>query len=162
MADVHSQLADVIDLVTAARSMPLSSSCIIDRAALLAALQNLDELLPSELSKARDVISGREDVVEDGRREADQIIATARQERARLISRSEVAQAAAKEADRVLSEAHANAEATRADVDDYVDTKLANFEVVLQRTIQAVEKGREKLRGRQVHHQLADDEPLPE
>lgn len=162
MADVHSQLADVIDMVTAARSMPLSSSCVIDRTALLAALRRLDELLPSELSQARDVISDRAEVVEEGRREAQAIIAAARQERARLISRAEVAQAAAKEADRVLSEANANAESTRADVDDYVDTKLANFEVVLQRTIQAVEKGREKLRGRQPHHQLVDDDPLPE
>ena len=33
----------------------------------------------------------------------------------------------------------------RAEVDDYVDTKLANFEVVLDKTLAAVNRGREKL-----------------
>jgi hypothetical protein len=42
-----------------------------------------------------------------------------------------------------------------------VDAKLANFEVVLQKTLGAVERGREKLRGRLDADQLAaewDDE----
>ena len=33
----------------------------------------------------------------------------------------------------------------RGEVDDYVDTKLANFEVVLDKTLAAVHRGREKL-----------------
>jgi hypothetical protein len=36
----------------------------------------------------------------------------------------------------------------RAEIDDYVDGKLANFEVVLHKTLQAVEKGRAKINGR--------------
>ena len=39
----------------------------------------------------------------------------------------------------------------RAEVDDYVDTKLANFEVVLDKTLAAVNRGRDKLRGRTAH-----------
>ena len=55
----------------------------------------------------------------------------------------------------------------RREVDDYVDTKLANFEVVLTRTLGAVERGRDKLRGRREHDELDDmDEaeldPLPD
>jgi hypothetical protein len=40
----------------------------------------------------------------------------------------------------------------RAEVEDYVDGKLANFEVVLTKTVAAVERGREKLRGRVDQH----------
>ena len=54
----------------------------------------------------------------------------------------------------------------RREVDDYVDTKLANFEVVLTRTLGAVERGRDKLRGRREVDDLDDlDEeldPLPD
>ena len=53
----------------------------------------------------------------------------------------------------------------RQEVDDYVDTKLANFEIVLNKTLAAVLRGREKLHGRHEMEQLADtqyaDEPLP-
>ncbi|MDX6222340.1 MAG: hypothetical protein QOD91_1394, partial [Frankiales bacterium] len=55
----------------------------------------------------------------------------------------------------------------RREVDDYVDTKLANFEVVLTRTLGAVERGRDKLRGRRESDDLDDLEdgdidPLPD
>ena len=49
----------------------------------------------------------------------------------------------------------------RAEVDDYVDTKLANFEVVLDKTLSAVQRGREKLRGRTAHEDLAGDRDRP-
>ena len=49
----------------------------------------------------------------------------------------------------------------RAEVDDYVDTKLANFEVVLDKTLSAVHRGREKLRGRTAHEDLAGDRDRP-
>ena len=49
------------------------------------------------------------------------------------------------------------------DMDDYVDAKLANFEVALHKTIAAVQKGRDKIRGRHDFEELApvDDTPLP-
>ena len=46
--------------------------------------------------------------------------------------------------------------AIRQEVDDYVDQKLANFEVVLNKTLSAVHRGREKLRGRQELDELGD------
>ena len=49
----------------------------------------------------------------------------------------------------------------RAEVDDYVDTKLANFEVVLDKTLAAVSRGRDKLRGRTAHEDLAGDRDRP-
>jgi hypothetical protein len=54
----------------------------------------------------------------------------------------------------------------RREIDDYVDGKLANFEVVLHKTLQAVDKGRAKISGRHELDSLAgpqpDEPPLPE
>jgi hypothetical protein len=53
------------------------------------------------------------------------------------------------------------------EVDDYIDGKLANFEVVLAKVLTAVERGRDKLRGRHELDDLAgpevmrEDRPLP-
>jgi hypothetical protein len=52
----------------------------------------------------------------------------------------------------------------RMEVDDYVDTKLANFEIVLNKTLAAVLRGREKLHGRHDMEELAQhgrEDPLP-
>ena len=50
------------------------------------------------------------------------------------------------EADEIVENARAEAEALRKETDDYVDAKLANFEIALERTIEAVKRGRERLR----------------
>ena len=53
----------------------------------------------------------------------------------------------------------------RAEVEDYVDAKLANFEIVLTKTLRAVERGRQKLSGAHELDALRDDDedlpPLP-
>jgi len=65
----------------------------------------------------------------------------------------------------VLHDADLEARQMRREVDDYVDTKLANFEIVLNKTLTAVLRGREKLQGRNEMEQLADvhgeEMPLP-
>jgi cell division septum initiation protein DivIVA len=162
---LHDKLDEIVAAIEGARAMPMSASCIVNRADLLAQLEELRELLPGQLAQAQEVLESREDVVEDGRTEAQRIIDEAKRERARLIARTEIAQEATREAERIVIEAEEEATRMRDDVDDYVDTKLANFEVVLGKTIAAVERGREKLRGRHPLDDLrsadADESPLP-
>ena len=50
-------------------------------------------------------------------------------------------------ADRIRAVAAASAVALHVEADNYVDEKLANFEVVLSKTLAAVERGRSKLAG---------------
>lgn len=86
-------------------------------------------------------------MVEQARQEADRIIQGAHAERGSLISDTEVARRSQAEGDRILAEARRDAEDIRAEADDYVDSKLANFEVVLTKTLGSVGRGREKLLG---------------
>jgi cell division septum initiation protein DivIVA len=162
---LHDKLDEIVAAVEGARAMPMSASCIVNRTDLLAQLEELRELLPGQLARAQEVLASREDVVEDGRTEAQRIIDEAKRERSRLIARTEIAQEATREAERIVVEAEEEATRMRDDVDDYVDTKLANFEVVLGKTLAAVERGREKLRGRHPLDDLrsadADESPLP-
>ena len=68
-------------------------------------------------------------------------------ERARLVEKESVLREARAEAERLLTAAREQADAMRDEVEDYVDGKLANFEVVLAKTLAAVEKGRARLSG---------------
>lgn len=73
-----------------------------------------------------------------------------------MLSEQEVYVQAQTEADRMTWEATANAEALRAEVDDYVDGKLANFEIILTKTLRSVERGRAKLAGRNELAEIVD------
>ena len=66
----------------------------------------------------------------------------------RLVSQTEVMAQATLEARRVVAAAEEEAAQMRQEIDDYVDAKLANFEIILAKTQEAVHKGREKIAGR--------------
>ncbi|MBT2477863.1 cell division initiation protein [Streptomyces sp. ISL-94] len=146
--DVQKKLDEIVAAVGGARSMPMSSSCVINRAELLDRLEEVRQALPGSLAQAQELIGGREQMVEEARREAERIIESAHNQRGSLISDTEIARRSQAEADRILEEARREAEEIRAEADDYVDSKLANFEVVLTKTIGSVDRGREKLLGR--------------
>jgi cell division septum initiation protein DivIVA len=170
--DVHEKLDELSSLVEEARSMPMSASCIVNRAELLGLLEELRELLPEEFRHAQLLLDDREAVVEEGRREAQKLIAEAEVQRDLLTSETAVMAAAEIRAEEIRLAAVEEAQTMRAEVDDYVDSKLANFEVVLDKTMAAVHRGRDKLRGRTDHdhfagphdddfsHPLDDDRPL--
>lgn len=162
--DVQKKLDEIVTAVSSARSMPMSASCVVNRADLLALLEEVRAALPDSLAQAQELIGGREQMVEQARQEAERIITTAHAERGSLISDTEIARRSQAEADRILAEARKEAEEVRAEADDYVDSKLANFEVVLTKTLGSVGRGREKLLGTGpgVDENGYEDEDAPE
>ncbi|MEV7995274.1 cell division initiation protein [Streptomyces sp. NPDC086077] len=162
--DVQKKLDEIVAAVSTARGMPMSASCVVNRADLLALLEEVRAALPDSLAEAQELIGGREQMVEQARQEADRIIQGAHAERGSLISDTEVARRSQAEADRILAEARKEAEEVRAEADNYVDSKLANFEVVLTKTLGSVGRGREKLLGTGpgLDEQGYEDEDAPE
>ncbi|MFF2945370.1 ATP synthase F0 subunit B [Streptomyces niveus] len=146
--DVQKKLDEIVDAVGNARSMPMSASCVVNRSELLSLLEEVREALPGSLAQAQELLGGHEQLSEQARQEAERIVAAAHTERSSLISDTVIARTAQEEADRILADARRDAEEIRAEADDYVDSKLANFEVVLNKTIGSVDRGREKLLGR--------------
>lgn len=154
MADLAARLRDLEVLVADAKSVPLSASIILPRSEVEQVVAGLRDALPAELRQARSVLQSRQEIVTRAESEARRLLGTAHEERQRLTETTAVVQAAQREADRILDDAHAEARALRLEADDYVDTKLATFEVVLHKTAQAVQRGRDQLSGR-----LADAPP---
>jgi vacuolar-type H+-ATPase subunit H len=146
--DVQKKLDEIAATVSSARSMPMSASCVVNRAELLAMLEEVSAALPASLSQAEELLGDREQMVAEARTEAQRIIESAHAERGSLVSETQIARQSKDEAERIVAEARREADEIKAEADDYVDSKLANFEVVLTKTIGSVDRGREKLLGR--------------
>ena len=164
--DIHAKLDELTALIETARAMPMSASCIVNRIEILERLDDLRKMLPGELTTAQQILDDRGAVIAEGRVEAERIVEEAKAERARLVAKTEVMREATREADALVAAARSDAERMRLEIDDYVDGKLANFEVVLHKTLQAVEKGRAKISGRHEFDVLSEaeleDSALPE
>ena len=95
--------------------------------------------------------------VDKARREADRLVESGNQEyqrsvqegltqQERLISESEVMRRADEEAHRLVEQAHSESARLRAECDDYVDAKLAEFEESLSSVLRTVSSDRSALR----------------
>jgi vacuolar-type H+-ATPase subunit H len=186
--DIASRIQQLEELIMVAKSMPLSSSVLVNREEVLELVQEMRASLPEEIKQARWVVKDREQLLAKARRDAEQLIQKALGEQAQLVSREEVVKASMQEAERILSEARDQARQIRLEAEDYMDQKLAAFEAQLtrtqeqlvqireaqdaavdgiseqlQRTLDQVERGRERLRGAGVaEEELAEAAGEPE
>ena len=161
---VTALLAQLTTLVREARSLPISASCVVHRDEVLGLLGDVERRLPEQLGRASALLEDREGVVAQGRVEAEELLDQAREQQKQLVSKTSVMQAAKAEAEALLASAREESEAMRLEVEDYVDAKLANFEVVIAKTLDAVQRGRARLHGESELDRLDeadDDRPLP-
>jgi cell division septum initiation protein DivIVA len=152
--DVQERLDELAVLIEDAKAMPLSASCLVNRSQVLDLIEEIRQLLPESVQRADELLADREAVVQDGRREADRILDRARTEADRLVSEHEVYLAAVDEADALTRQTIDETARMRKETDDYIDAKLATFEITLQKTLQTVDRGRERLRS-QMYQELA-------
>ncbi len=145
--DSIEKLNTAIAVVEEARGVPLSASCVVHRGEMLEILEGAREVLPKDLFAAEVIISDKAQIIEEGRASAEAMIATAREDVARMIEQTAIVQAARDEAQRILDEARDVAEAERRELEAYIDGRLATLEVILNKTLDAVARGRERLEG---------------
>ena len=170
--DIAGRIQQLEELIMEAKSMPLSTSVLVNREEALELVQEMRAALPEEIKQARWVVKDREQLLTKARKDAEGIIQEALEEQHRMASQEEVVKASMREAERLLDEARGEARQIRHEAEDYMDQKLAAFEATLTRTVeqiaqirevqeqqssrieeqltktlQQVERGRERLRG---------------
>jgi hypothetical protein len=144
-AGVEGILDELMDIIATAKSVPLSSSVMISRDEVLDLLEAARDEFPEELRRARRLLKDREEVMAAARREADEIVEDARVQSEAMVQRTEIVRQSEHRALRLVEEAEAEARRLRHEADDYIDQKLAGFEIVLDRTMTTVRNGRERL-----------------
>ena len=154
--DVVESLEVAIAAVEEARSVPLSASCVLNRGEMLQILDKVKVSFPSDLAKAIAVLRDKDQILESAREQADAIIAQAREEVARLVEQTSIVTTARKEAQKIMAEVTAESNASRDEIDEYIDTRLATLEVVLNKTLDVISKGRDQLGGFETKHSLSE------
>jgi len=156
--DAETLLRRVNDIISGAKSMPLSSSVMISRDEVLELLEEAITRLPDELRQARWLLREREEFLAKVQAEADDILAAARARAERMLQRTEIVREAKLVARNTVQDARDLANRLKHEAEDYCDQKLAAFEIVLERTTKTVQAGRDKLRVTPLP--AAEDAPL--
>lgn len=145
--DVEVLLRRLVDVISNAKSMPLSTSVLISKDEVLELLTEAVQRLPEDLKNARWLLREREEVMEKAVREGEEIVEAARGRAERMVQRTQVVKDAKRAAQRMLEDAGVESRRLRHETDLFCDRRLANFEIVLDRLTKMVQAGREKLQG---------------
>jgi cell division septum initiation protein DivIVA len=109
-----------------------------------------DDMITAARADADEVLAqarrDAERLVEEGRRQRELLVAEGQAEQDRLVSEAEVYQRALVQADELGAQTQAEVSRMRAEVDEYVDSRLADFGGNLERMLRSVEAARSALR----------------
>ncbi|TML69018.1 MAG: hypothetical protein E6G14_08440 [Actinobacteria bacterium] len=144
-AHLEQILLTLRDMVDNARTMPMSASALVNRDEALDLVEDALRTMPDELRHARWLLKERDDFLAQARRDAADLLDAAKVQAARLVERTEVVREAERRARKILDDAEADARRLQHETEDYIDQKLAGFEVALGKTMAAVQRGREQL-----------------
>ena len=137
------------DLVHNAKAVPLTDQVRIDREEIYDILDQMRATIPEEIKQARWIVKERQEMLAEAKREAERILKEARDEQNRLVSNEEVVKQAERQADEIVEEARTREREIRLGAEDYADDILNTLEVNLSKFIAAVQRGRERLAGRE-------------
>ena len=136
------------DLVHNAKTIPLSDSVRVDKEEIYDILDQMRATIPEEIKQARWIVKERQEMLAEAKREAERIVKEARERQDRLISNEEVMKAAERAAEDIIDEAQAREREIRLGAEDYAEEILNTLEINLTKFIAAVQRGRERLQGR--------------
>lgn len=150
LARADEVLTELIELIETARTLPMSSSCVVPRERALDLLDAVREVLPPDLAEARNVLAQRDrtlsdaaahaaeterlaaenaDVIlADARAQAQETIEAGRSEQIRLVSAEAVHLRAVEDAAALTREAEEHAARVRADAERYAQAVRADAE----------------------------------
>jgi hypothetical protein len=139
--DIIFLLERLESLVATGRSLPLTRSVVVDRDAVLDLIDQLRVAIPEEVRAAKRINSESERILEKAEEESARIVSRAQEQAAFLIGERGLLDLAEAEGRRIVADAEAQADETRAGADDYAISLLESLESEVGKALAGVQKG---------------------
>jgi cell division septum initiation protein DivIVA len=118
----------------------------VDEDRVLDLIDQMRVSIPDEVKKAQQVLAQRDRILAQAQEEAARTVQLAKEKVEQLVDRESVVMAAQTRADQILQTAKADADAIRADADDYALEMLTQLETELAKSLTQVRNGIGKLK----------------
>lgn len=135
--ELINELEDIIDKGVA---VPFSGRCLLDKEELLEIIQEIRLKLPTDLEQAKWIKAERQNIINDAKKEAEDIIKTANDKLIAMVDENEITKKATQAAAEIMDSANAEANAAKESSYQYADYLLENVENVVVKTIRDLEQ----------------------
>lgn len=129
------------ELFNESRAVPLTRNVMVDEDKMLDIIDQMRIAIPEEVKKAQQIITQKDRFLAQAQEEANRTVEIARQKAEDLVHRDLIVVEAQRRAEQIVSQARADAEATRRDADDYVVDALTHLQNELEKLTNQVRNG---------------------
>ena len=138
--DTLELIAELEDIIDKGVAVPFSGRCLLDKEELLEIIQEIRLKLPTDLEQAKWIKAERINIINDARKEAEEIIKAANDQLVAMVDDSEITKKATQAAAEIMESANAEANAAKESSYQYADYLLENVENVVVKTIRDLEQ----------------------
>ncbi|MBL8091066.1 MAG: hypothetical protein KF758_09910 [Anaerolineales bacterium] len=136
------QLIDRLEeLFNDAKAVPFTHNVIVDEDRMLELIDQMRIAIPEEVKKAQQVVAQRDRVMAQAQEESNRTLQLARDKATEMAQKDIITQEAQRRAEQILSQARAEAEAIRADADNYVLETLMQLQDQIAKLSNQVNNG---------------------
>ena len=142
---IEEVISTLYEMVQDARGVPLSSEkCVVERDKVLDLLDEISNQLPGELKRAKTIVESRGEVINNAKREAENILKQAQAQARQMISDSEIYRQAQQEANTMVQTAQEKIRELKNVTNNYVDDALRQTEQAIAEALNEVKESRAK------------------
>lgn len=145
---VDDLILELQDMVNNARAMPLSKDkkVLLSGERIFDILDEIEDNLPSEIRQAKNVVADREQILEEAKRNGEEIIRRAEERRKIMVSESEIVKAAEAQAKDILNDAKKKSMDIHKAANDYVENIMRRADEAVTSYAQEIKKARQNFK----------------
>ena len=157
--DTRKLLEELDYVVMNGREVPLTNKRLIDQDEVARIIDAINSSLPNELENAKRIVADKERVMMDAQKQAETIIAQAKDYIAKITEESELVKNAQERANEIIANANQTADTMQQNALEYATDVLKYVEENMEGTLDSLRKNRESLMQQQPQQGTEDTLP---
>jgi hypothetical protein len=139
-------LEELETLVETSNRIPMTTKRMVEEDEMMRIIDSIQESLPLELEESRRIVAEKDAVLADAKKQAEDLIAQAKEYISKLTAESEIVKAAQEQANEIIANANKSSEELRNSSVQYGADVLKYVESNLEKTLESIRQNRESLR----------------
>ena len=139
-------LEELETLVETSNRIPMTTKRMVEEDEMMRIIDSIQESLPLELEESRRIVAEKDAVLADAKKQAEELIAQAKEYISNLTAESEIVKAAQEQANEIIANANKSSEELRNSSVQYGADVLKYVESNLEKTLESIRQNRESLR----------------
>ena len=159
---IEELISTLYEMVQDAWGLPLGADkCVVERDKVLDLLDEISNQLPGELKQAKTMVESRSEVINNAKREAENILKQAQAQARQMVSEEEIYKQAEAEGNNMIKAAQDKIRELKQVTNDYVDDAMRRSEEAIAEALSEIRESRAKFSAL-VNPQAKADSPIIE